>query len=41
MDYINELDLQSEEKYNLKVFFNRIYKTIGDKVVTFILKNDV
>jgi hypothetical protein len=34
-----ELDFQSEDRFNLRAFFYRVFTTIGDVLVTFGLKN--
>lgn len=36
-----ELDFHSEERFNLRAFFDRIFTTIGDVLVTFGLKNQL
>lgn len=41
LNLINELDFQSEERFNLRTFFDRIFTTIGDVLVTFGLKNQI
>lgn len=38
MALINQLPPQSEQRYNLRVFFDRSYTTIGDVLPTFALK---
>jgi len=35
---INQLTLNSEERYNLRIFFDRSFTSIGDVLATFALR---
>lgn len=39
LNILNQLRTNSEERFNLRLFFDRIFKTIGDVLVTFGLKD--